>query len=108
MTRPNWPTIATPDGRRVWSFVAIWLGCVVFTVLAAAAMWTVRKDIRATLILGLAAHVQLLLGMGTFAFILGRRMRFRGGRDGIEIDDAAAGADLAAQAAKTVAEELKP
>jgi len=83
----NIPTIMTSDGRRAWAFVAIWIGCVVFTAFAAVAVWLVSKNELYTLILGLAAHVQLFVGMGAFAFVLGRRMMLKADREGIEFDD---------------------
>lgn len=70
-----------------WAFVAIWIGCVVFTAFAAVAVWLVSKNELYTLILGLAAHVQLFVGMGAFAFVLGRRMMLKADREGIEFDD---------------------
>jgi hypothetical protein len=98
------PTITTPDGRRAYAFVAIWIGCVVFTVFAAVAVWLVSGNARYSLILGLAAHVQLFVGMGAFAFVLGRRMRFTGGRDGVTIDDSAV-QDAADQVAAAAVDE---
>jgi hypothetical protein len=107
------PSISTADGRRAWAFVAIWLGCIVFTLMAAWAMHLVRANLRYVLFLGLAAHLQLLVGMGAFGFVLGRRMAIRGSRSGFEVDDreaaaAAAGAQLAADATQQVVEDLKP
>ncbi|WP_157222655.1 hypothetical protein [Novosphingobium sp. AP12] len=107
------PSISTADGRRAWAFVAIWLGCIVFTLMAAWAMHLVRANLRYVLFLGLAAHLQLLVGMGALGFVLGRRMAIRGSRSGFEVDDreiaaAAAGAQLAAEATQKVAEDLKP
>jgi hypothetical protein len=81
------PSLHDADGRRVWSFIAIWIGCIVFTVFAAVGVWLVSSNAYYSLILALAAHVQLLVGMGAFSFVLGRRMRLKGGRDGIEFDD---------------------
>lgn len=101
-------SIATPDGRRAWAFIAIWIGCIVFTTFAAIAMWLVSGNLWYTLILGIMAHVQLFVGMGAFAFVLGRRMRFQGGRDGMTFDDtgtdAATGAQLATNAAASAAQ----
>lgn len=107
------PGIASADGRRAWAFVAIWLGCIVFTLMAAWAMHLVRANLRYVMFLGLAAHLQLLVGMGAFGFVLGRRMAIRGSRRGFEVDDreaaaAAAGGQLVADAAQQVVEELKP
>lgn len=81
------PTIMTSDGRRAWAFVAIWIGCVVFTVFAAVAVWLVSKNELYTLILGLAAHLQLFVGMGAFSFVLGRRMAVEADREGFKYSD---------------------
>lgn len=104
------PPITTADGRRAWAFVAVWIGCIVFTLFAAVAVWLVSGNARYSLILGLAAHVQLLLGMGAFSFVLGRRMRMKGTRDGIELDDREVAGDAAqevADAAQGKADDVK-
>lgn len=106
------PPITTPDGRRAWAFVVIWIGCVVFTLFAAVGVWLVSSNAFYSLILALAAHVQLLVGMGAFSFVLGRRMMIRVSREGAEFDDREApatpaqGAQAAAGAAQVVADEL--
>lgn len=100
----NLPTITTADGRRAWSFIVLWIGCVVFTVFAAVAVWLVSGNARYSLILGLAAHVQLLVGMGAFSFSLGRRMSVKGGKDGFEYSDKEAVSE-AAQVVATAAQD---
>lgn len=81
------PTITTPNGRRAWAFVVLWIGCVVFTGFAATAVWLVSGNPYYSLILGLAAHAQLFVGMGAFSFALGRRMKFAAGKDGASFED---------------------
>lgn len=81
------PSMNTPDGRRFWAFIVILGGCFVFTSFAAVGVWLVSDNATYSLYLALAAHVQLFVGMGAFGFVLGRRPRFKGGRDGIEVDD---------------------
>lgn len=81
------PGIHTPDGRRAWSFLVILGSCFVFTVFAAVGVWLVSSNARYSLILALAAHVQLLIGLGAFSFTLGRRMSVEANRDGIKIKD---------------------
>lgn len=81
------PSVADPDGRRYWSFLVILGGCFIFTAMAAIAIWLTRNDVKLAFYLGLAAHVQLLIGMSTFGFVLGRRVRGKAGRDGFEFDD---------------------
>jgi hypothetical protein len=106
------PPLTNAEGRRAWAFVAIWVGCMVFTGFAAVAVYLVSGNARYSLVLGLAAHVQLFVGLGAFAFVLGRRMRFSGSKSGLTIDDsaeaAAEGAQIATDAAQAATEELKP
>ena len=81
------PTITTPDGRMAYAFVAIWFGCMVFTVFAAVGVWLVSGNELYTLILALAAHAQLLVGMSAFGFVLGRRVEFEVDKDGAKLND---------------------
>lgn len=82
-----WPSIHTDDGRKALSFIVILGGCFIFTLMAAAGVWLVSGNAYYSLILALAAHAQLLIGMGAFSFVLGRRMRAKAGKDGFELDD---------------------
>lgn len=84
MTRPS---MDTPDGRRFWAFVVILGGCFIFTMFAAVGVWLVSRNAYYSLILALAAHAQLFVGMGAFSFVLGRRLKGKAGRDGFEFDD---------------------
>jgi hypothetical protein len=84
------PSINDPDGRRYWAFLVILGGCFIFTLFAAVGVWLVSGNAYYSLILALAAHAQLFVGMGAFSFVLGRRMRFKGGKDGLEFDDSGA------------------
>jgi hypothetical protein len=81
------PSIIDPEGRRYWAFLVILGGCFIFTIFAAIGVWLVSGNAYYSLILALAAHAQLFVGMGAFSFVLGRRMRFKGGKDGVEFDD---------------------
>lgn len=81
------PSLLTCAGRRAWAFLAVLGSCVVFTVFAAVGVWLVSGNATYSLYLALAAHVQLLVGLSAFAFLLGRRVNIKAGRDGIEIDD---------------------
>lgn len=108
------PSLANNEGRRYWAFLAILGGCIVFTLMAAVGVWLVSDNPTYSLYLALAAHVQILIGMSTFGFVLGRRMRGKAGRDGLEWDDShqepetpADGARLATDAAADVTEKLK-
>ena len=95
-------SLSTPDGRRYWAFIVILLGCFVFTMFAAVGVWLVSGNPLYSLYLALAAHLQLFVGMGAFSFVLGRRMRFKGGRDGFDYDDTAS--EQAVRAADKVAD----
>lgn len=86
------PDIETPDGRRAYAFLAILGGSVVMTLFAAVGVWLVSGNARYSLILALAAHLQILVGMSALSFLLGRRMHLEAGKDGIKLDDAG-GAD---------------
>lgn len=97
LRRKSLPTIMTPDGRRAWAFLAILGGCIVFTVFAAIGVYQVRDHQLYTLVLALAAHVQILLGLTAMGFVLGRRMQVSGGRDGVVISDAGGDTVLGAQ-----------
>jgi len=85
------PPIETHDGRRAWAFIAIWGGCVTFTIFAAVAVWLVSGNELYSLYLGLAAHAQVLVGMTALGWAMGRRVRAEAGRDGVKLDDSGAG-----------------
>lgn len=81
------PPIDTHDGRRALAFLAIWGGSIVFTGFAAVAVWLVSGHAEYSLYMGLAAHLQILVGMTALGWAMGRRVQAKGGRDGFEIDD---------------------
>lgn len=97
------PSIETAVGQKALAFVAVWLGCIVMTILAAIAVYLVRRDVAASLTLGLAAHAQIALGLAVFGAHFVRRT-IKAGRDGIEIADAV---DAVAEAATAKAEGIK-
>lgn len=78
--------IFTPDGRRALAFFAILGGCIVFTLFAAVGVYLVRGDAQLSFWLAIAAHAQILIGMGALGALLVRRT-IKAGRDGIEISD---------------------
>jgi hypothetical protein len=80
-------SILSPDGRRAWAFAAICGGCVVFTVFAAVGVWLVSGNELYALILALAAHVQILVGMTALGWTLGRRMQADISKDGVKFSD---------------------
>lgn len=80
-------SILTPDGRRAWAFAAICGGCAVFTVFAAVGVWLVRGNELYALILALAAHLQILVGMTALGWTLGRRMQLEATRSGAKLSD---------------------
>ena len=100
------PSIETPDGRRYWAFLAILGGCFVFTAFAAVGVYIVSGNATYSLYLALAAHLQLFVGMGAFSFVLGRRMRAKGGKDGFEFDDSPDPAQFVADKAQDAADEV--
>lgn len=82
------PSVATPEGRRFWAFFVMLGASFVFTAFAAVGVWLVSGNTYYSLILALAAHVQLFVCIGAFGWVLGRRMNVKGGRDGFEYSDA--------------------
>lgn len=89
------PTIMSPDGRRAWAFAAICGGCVVFTIFAAVGVWLISGNELYTLILALAAHVQILVGMTALGWTLGRRLQAEVTKDGAKINDQASDTEQA-------------
>lgn len=87
-------------------------GCFIFTIMAAVAIYIVSVNAYYSLLLGLAAHLQLFVAMGAFSFVLGRRMRLKGGRDGFDYHDTsepetpADGAKLATQAGAAAGQDV--
>jgi len=81
------PPLDTHDGRRALAFLAIWGGAIVFTVFAAVAVWLVSGNATYSLYLGLAAHVQILVGMTALGWAMGRRMTMEAGKDGLSMKD---------------------
>ena len=77
----------TPDGRRAAAFAAILGGCICMTAFAAVAVWLVSGSTMYSLILGLAAHFQILVGMTALGWALGRRMQLEVSKDGGKISD---------------------
>lgn len=80
------PDILTPSGRRAYAFVAVLGGCGVMTVFAAVAVWLVSGNEEYSFYLGMAAHAQILLGLGVFGAQFVKR-QIKVGRDGVEISD---------------------
>ena len=80
-------SIMLPDGRRAWAFAAICGGCVVFTGFAAVGVWLVSGNEHYTLILALAAHLQIFVGMTALGWTLGRRLQFEATKDGAKLND---------------------
>lgn len=81
------PTFDTHAGRQAWAFAAIVGGTITFTLFAAAAVWLVSGNALYTLYLGLAAHVQILVGMTALGWAMGRRVQIEAGKDGAKISD---------------------
>lgn len=81
------PDILTPDGRRAWAFAAIVGGCMVFTVFAGVGVYLVRNHTGFAFWLALAAHGQVLVGMGAIGWVLGRRMNLEATKDGVKMLD---------------------
>jgi len=81
------PDIMTPDGRRAWAFAALFGAALVFTLFIVWGLWHLRAAVRETFWLAIAAHVQLIMVIGGFTWVLGRRMLIKADRDGATLDD---------------------
>lgn len=79
--------LTTHDGRRAFALLAILGGCVTMTVFAAVGVWLVSGNALYSLILALAAHVQILVGLTAFGWLMGRRMALEVSRDGAKLTD---------------------
>lgn len=105
--RMTLPSILTTEGRKAWAFAAIVGGCVVFTVFAAVGVYLVRGSAWFAFWLALAAHGQILVGMGALAYVLGARRNIKVSKDSFEIEDQAEAAQTVADAAQDRANEVK-
>lgn len=81
------PSLTDADGRRFWAFLVILGACFIFTLFAAVGVYLVSGNVKYSFYLALVAHLQLLVGISAFSFVLGRRMRAKVGRDGLDFDD---------------------
>ena len=87
----KWPSIATHDGRRAYSFLAIVGGCMVFTLYLMVITWLLRAYAGFLFWLAMSANVHIFLGFGALGWSLGRRMLASATRDGVTVDDREAG-----------------
>lgn len=81
--------LKTPDGRRAAAMIGVWLGCVVMTLFAAVAVYAVYGNARYSFWLGIAAHVQIFVGLASFSALYVKNRTIKAGKDGIEISDKA-------------------
>lgn len=100
------PSLATPEGRRFWAFFVMLGASFVFTCFAAVGVWLVSGNVLYSLILALAAHIQLFVCIGAFGWVMGRRITLEAGRDGMKFGDSDSEAlKEAVQAPATAAQE---
>ena len=64
----------------------------VFTVFAAVGVWLVKDNPHYALLLALAAHGQVLVGLTALGWVLGRRAHVHVTKDSVSIDDTATAA----------------
>lgn len=81
------PLLTTPEGRRFWAFFVMLGASFVFTAFAAVGVWLVSGNVLYSLILALAAHIQLFVCIGAFGWVMGRRITLEAGRDGMKFGD---------------------
>ncbi len=98
--------LTTHDGRRAAAFAALLGGCGVMTIFAAIGVYLVSGNAPYSFYLALAAHAQILLGLTAFTALFVKRT-IRIGKDGVDISDAAEGAEKVADAAVAKADEIK-
>jgi hypothetical protein len=107
------PSLATSEGRRFWAFIIMLGASFVFTAFAAVGVWLVSGNAYYSLILALAANVQLLICIGTFGWVLGRRINLEAGANGFKFgdrgraDEVRSAIQAPATAAQDKADELK-
>lgn len=58
-----------------------------FTLFAAVAVYLVSDHPAYSFYLGLAAHVQVLVGLTAMGWAMGRRVNISAGKDGVKLDD---------------------
>lgn len=80
------PSLDTPDGRRAWAFLAVFGGCITMTVFAAVGVYLVSGNATYSFWLAMAAHAQIMLGLGVFGAQFVKRT-VKVGKDGVEISD---------------------
>jgi len=83
----KFPDIATEAGRRAWAFLAVMGGAMVFTAINIWILWMLRNHEGFLFYLGLAGHIQILVGMTALGWAMGRRLNVNAGRDGVTIND---------------------
>lgn len=101
------PSLITSEGRRFWAFFVMLGASFVFTAFAAVGVYLVSGNVLYSLILALAAHVQLFVCIGAFSWVLGRRMSAEATKDGFKYSDGDSAEELkrAVQAPATAAQE---
>lgn len=87
----TFPDIATHDGRRALSFLAIMGGAMVFSLFIWVCLYLLRGHSEFVFYLALAAHGQVFVGMTALGWAMGRRLVASASRDGVSIDDGGAG-----------------
>jgi hypothetical protein len=87
------PSIHTLEGRRSWAFIATVGGCIAFTLIIIASLWSLRNHPAFMFWLALAAHIQVFIGTGALGWVMGRRMTSSVTRDGASFDDRPQGSE---------------
>lgn len=81
------PSLTNAEGRKAWALLALIGAAQVFTLFAAYAAYQVRHSPGLSFWMGLAAHVQILIVLAAFAWLLGVRRTVKISKDGAELED---------------------
>lgn len=81
------PNINASGGRSAWAFLAVMGGAMVFTAINIWIIWMLRDHPGFLFYLGIAGHIQILVGMTALGWAMGRRLNVNAGRDGVTIND---------------------
>lgn len=81
------PDINTSGGRTAWAFLAVMGGAMVFTAINIWILWMLREHAGFLFYLGIAGHIQILVGMTALGWVMGRRLNVNASKDGVTIND---------------------
>jgi len=81
------PSIMSPDGRRAWSFVALFGAGIIATSIIFFVLWRLGDEKQPLFWLAVLANGHIFVVLTTYGWVLGRRMLASATRDGVTVDD---------------------